>query len=795
MFVRFIIEHIRSPNNFGSYFANSLYTPESPTSSSHLYLGSNLPPQHAFLQKIIDEEVQTPVKSQQTVTPESRQGSSSRLAPPHRISSPTSSSDSRTSHLSSPFMEKLVIVDPSKFKIPSHPRPQLDSSESQLMLVDDIPPQPNILKQSDATLPACSASPPKSPPRATAGGAGIACQAMLPDRLVQYQDVESRRPEYLKRSKRTESDTDFTIEEDKEMSIGITESPMKGRRLKLFQETSDESFEESLMAGGYGRYRTADWVRQPQPTLLTSPGTSGPSDIVSILEQAQEPAPPTEKELRKRKRLAAFTERTIGEGVKKLHPVELEGRGRVLLESAPDGDDLFMADGSSYKKKGAARRKKKSDLTSKDKKMQALAAAATGNFPYKLNWPDAEFPWKLRTQEREEELKAEEAEKLKAIERFLDRESDDEDDSEVLARGFAEMSARRGRDKVVSLPGNLVGMQGTSFFFSSDPADARTVLMSKKSVRTLSFRQKKRSRHQGENDNEVLCICHGKDDGRELVQCDDCQAWYHLDCIGIGDISELGREEDPWFCHRCEKSPRSSSSEPEFLSEPTFVPTDDRPRISPSFDAPFFQSSSLQGSPMAWDSPRMPRTPTQMHVDYEPGMSSGSTWVESSRKRPITSQDASAPKVYSHTTPGPFDSFDNYDEPFDPTSTPSRGIKFGAPFATPKTGFWSSRPNGIFQTPLKTGGGRTTSSKTFVPQGTLPFGLDDSGHGVACDRSLHEDESPIRRVKSHDGPKARRIMDSPLASRSTLTTPYNLLEESPIMRYHPGERCHELAHD
>lgn len=37
-------------------------------------------------------------------------------------------------------------------------------------------------------------------------------------------------------------------------SIGITESPMKGRRIKLFQETSEESFEESLMAGGYGRY-------------------------------------------------------------------------------------------------------------------------------------------------------------------------------------------------------------------------------------------------------------------------------------------------------------------------------------------------------------------------------------------------------------------------------------------------------------------------------------------------------------------------------------------------------------
>lgn len=451
-----------------------------------------------------------------------------------------------------------------------------------------------------------------------------------------------------------------------------------------------------------------------------------------------------------------------------------------------------MVDCSSYKKKGASRRKKKSDLTSKDKKEQALAAAATGNFAYKLNWPDTEFPWRLRTQEREDELKAEEAEKLKAIERFLDRESDDDEEVEMLAKGSSrEASVRRGQGKVISLTGNLVGMQRTSSLFPSDPGDARTALLSKKSVRTLSYRQKKRRWHQDENDNEVLCSCNGKDDGRELVQCDDCQTWYHLDCIGIRDISELGKEEDPWFCRRCE-SPRSSSSDLEFLSEPTFVPTDDRPRISPSFDAPFFQSSSLQNSPMAWDTPRMPRTPTRAQdADYEPGMSSGSTWVESARKRQMTSQHVtSAPRMY--TTPGPFD---NYDEPFDPTSTPSRGIKFGAPFATPKTGLWSSRPNGLFQTPLKTGGGRTNPGKTLGHPGTQPFSFDDSGYSAACDRTLHDDESPIRRVKSHDGPKARRIMDSPLASRSTVTVPYHLLEESPIMRYHAGERRFELGHD
>lgn len=83
-------------------------------------------------------------------------------------------------------------------------------------------------------------------------------QAMRENHLSQLQEAESRRPEYLKRSKRSleEADPDALNEDGRERSVavGIMESPHKGRRLKLFQETSEESFEESLMAGGYGRY-------------------------------------------------------------------------------------------------------------------------------------------------------------------------------------------------------------------------------------------------------------------------------------------------------------------------------------------------------------------------------------------------------------------------------------------------------------------------------------------------------------------------------------------------------------
>jgi len=85
-------------------------------------------------------------------------------------------------------------------------------------------------------------------------------QARLEDQIIHIHEAEKRRPEYFKRTKRTlsEADPGYLEDEDHErdrsLPVGIMESPHKGRRLKLFQETSDESFEESLMAGGYGRY-------------------------------------------------------------------------------------------------------------------------------------------------------------------------------------------------------------------------------------------------------------------------------------------------------------------------------------------------------------------------------------------------------------------------------------------------------------------------------------------------------------------------------------------------------------
>lgn len=53
----------------------------------------------------------------------------------------------------------------------------------------------------------------------------------------------------------------------------------------------------------------------------------------------------------------------------------------------------------------------------------------------------------------------------------------------------------------------------------------------------------------------MYCWCRGVDDGRPMVQCDECGKWYHEECA-----EEEGRplsEEAAWYCKRsCEKKKR-----------------------------------------------------------------------------------------------------------------------------------------------------------------------------------------------------------------------------------------------
>ncbi|KAI0770975.1 hypothetical protein BD413DRAFT_554168 [Trametes elegans] len=644
--------------------------------------------------------------------------------------------------------------------------------------------------------------PPGSPPplatpvpqRALGGEIQRIHLQLAADRAEQFTEKEARRPDYLVREKRPRADeVDIpTLDEldAANASLGVTESPIKGRRLQLFQATSEETFEQSLLAGGYPGYGQSPGYKIPEPQtpLMTgkgsrtalsqralqwlqqaTPGQPGPSTVIAVEDTPSEVAEslPNEREIKKRKRLELFKDtperRETGS---KLYPVEIEGRGRLLLNVAPPGT---AAHSETPARKRAVKRKRRRGA----RKGNANKAEDDGE-PLEPNWPDAAFPWCMRTQERTEVSKMEQEERLKWIERFLERESesDDEEEQQVLrpplrSHDNDQAAHRRGRGKMVPLRANPeVHAHNGHVLLPSDPADARAALLSKRSVRVLSFRGQG-SEIEGE---EVICIgCHRGDDGSELVQCDECQTWYHLRCIGIKTIAELGREEDPWFCDAC------------LDIQPTFVPTDDRPLEPCSHRDTLFLQNPLMESPTPhWDMvPHAPSTPVR-----DSGSSSGdhtfstrSSWGDSSRAGPST-PDSYVKTVRVYHTPGPFtleqETLDP-ETPFDPTSTPSRGIKFsGGPpptlgLSTPRGGFglWAGRSG---QTP-------TPTAKLGELHGSgnraWRHGWDDSGGAFASpySRSIYNaghDDTPVTRApRLETTVQGRRLWDSPGFARPT----------------------------
>ena len=173
------------------------------------------------------------------------------LAPAHRISLPAPLLETTRSALSSPFMTKLSLGDRG---LKSRPTSPLSRSSSNPVNLDDI----------FSVQPVASTSTPRPGLSHTSASGEIERirLQMREEGMAHFQETENRRPEYLRRTKRSLLDSDPTVDaaldlEERESvlpGVGITVSPMKGRRLKLFQETSEESFEESLMAGGYERY-------------------------------------------------------------------------------------------------------------------------------------------------------------------------------------------------------------------------------------------------------------------------------------------------------------------------------------------------------------------------------------------------------------------------------------------------------------------------------------------------------------------------------------------------------------
>ncbi|KAJ3551590.1 hypothetical protein NM688_g4616 [Phlebia brevispora] len=572
---------------------------------------------------------------------------------------------------------------------------------------------------------------------------------MAADQAARLEEAEARRPDYLKRTKRPTSSPPHEgtsgDQENTRPSLGVVDSPVKGRRLALFQETSEESFEQSLLAGGYPLYGHSPTYADPTTPVRNGKTLQTPTD------EHNSDAVPSEKELAKQRRLAAFRDHNTDDGHAKLYPVLLEGMGRVLMDHIPP-DSTYQTE-SPHRKKGSRKRKgqtlespAKRILGSPSKRLEDVTSGEVS----KPNWPDKVFPWSLQSQQRAEYVKKEEEERLRWIERYLDRDSDEDDDNEDQSLGLPHIEeevspVRRGRGKMVPLRSNphaAIHGKREHMMIPSDPADARAALLSKRSVRALAFRRRQ--------EDKEMCICNGAGEGRELVQCDECRKWFHLECIGINDVTELGREEDPWYCNQCLGVDRAA------LSSPTFVPTDDRLPVNGRRDLVFFPGNVQESPPgMSWSTPsRVPKTPVH-GKDLTRTFSTRSSMGDSSQFGPETpSNSAHSVRVYS--TPGPPSFLETLDEPFDPTSTPSRGMKFSGPFTTPKAPSWY-RGNTL-QTP-------SLSGRKF-PGGSFPYAFEPGNASSPSRNAYTTEESPVRR--STKALPALRPPESPLAPRSTI---------------------------
>ena len=626
-------------------------------------------------------------------------------------------------------------------------------------------------------------------------------------------ETEPHRPDYLERAQRTPSpfaNSSVLLDQFSQIpvSLGVTETPARGRRLKLFQETSEESFEESLMINGYAHrsgvshngqlsQTTLDWLRHPV-SATSSPHWSHPLTVSSIPPPSDPPR--TENETRKRKRLESFLNPTPCSS--KLRIVDVDGRGRVLLNEEEETSPHEIPDGgnSVRHKRSVGKRNLRGRGNGKASPLKRgiVGPPFVGSGSVGPDWLDAEFPWSLKADQLVRAHWETQAEKMRWIEIFLDRDSDSESEGEEIMPSSAwgelyqhpPMPCRRGRGKMVPIKAADRRRTGT-MVFPSDPADARAALLSRRVVRTLTLRRAPQTRHSnpstdgGSGEDEDFCVCEGKVKDRGLVQCDDCERWYHLRCIGVKNAGELGGLNDPWYCAGCTKDARRTITPEPIIpsSEPTIVPTDDDcPGSSPK-DPLFFVDDPERSPFPTWRPRARPSTPPRGSASFEP-LSGSSSTPYSNKGDPSTPQNPSSGLARIYETPNLSISVGSGEPTFDLATTPSRGMKFSA--FTPKSiGPWSynSRTNtaGIgFHTPL---GKHTGSVNRFVSR-------VDSVSGIAPRPALQD--SPTWRKEGAIGRvlHSRRLHESPMGFGG-LTNGGRFVEESPVVRSAGKKRMRE----
>ncbi|KAJ6536545.1 hypothetical protein DFH09DRAFT_1091296 [Mycena vulgaris] len=190
------------------------------------------------------------------------------------------------------------------------------------------------------------------------------------------------------------------------------------------------------MAGGYGVYKTTEWVRQPQFTGEFATPPPGPSKPPAF-KKVEVAAPLTEKQRRKKQRVDKF--RNGGSGPpQRLFVGEVRGIGRVILDETPLNGVYTDATAAAAARRPAEERRRKkaaADFATRERERKERDM----NFlPTQPNWPDDDFPWRLR-EERRVQLQKEDRElRMRYIEEFFAQDTEDEELEDAVERSLLE---------------------------------------------------------------------------------------------------------------------------------------------------------------------------------------------------------------------------------------------------------------------------------------------------------------------------------------------------------------------
>ncbi|KAK7039296.1 hypothetical protein R3P38DRAFT_2769441 [Favolaschia claudopus] len=176
------------------------------------------------------------------------------------------------------------------------------------------------------------------------------------------------------------------------------------------------------MAGGYGVYKTTEWVRH-RNSLVISPLRHHDPPKPTIVQPIELPPPLTEKQKRKKRRVDKFRNGGFGPP-QRLFAGYLNGFGRRW--------------GAARRAMGEKGRKKATTELAAKEREKKDRELTLDDVPTHPNWPDDDFPWRLQEERRVQLQKQDRELRMRYIEEFFAGDTDDEELEDAVERSYME---------------------------------------------------------------------------------------------------------------------------------------------------------------------------------------------------------------------------------------------------------------------------------------------------------------------------------------------------------------------